>query len=559
MARPDDDAGRVIAGRYRLLSSLGAGGMGRVWLAHDQELACDVALKEVAVPPGITEADLTARIARARDEARHSARLRSNPHVATVYDCIVDGGLPWIVMEYVPGALDLEAVVREFGPLSPAETAKVGLDLINALNHGHQLGILHRDVKPSNVLLTRQESGDTQGTGIGRVLLTDYGISLQQDSDEPRLTTASGIIGTPGYLAPERAHGSAPTPASDLFSLGATLYFAVDGHSPFDLASSVATLSALLAEDPAPPRHAGGLAPILLRLLAKDPAQRLGADEATHLLHQFTAPSLQGEHEPTITAGPLPSAQAPIPQPSEPPSAPDPESHPTQVPRTTRHAGLPWSRPRAAPGAARRQPSRKTRLIIAATATALVIGIGAGTWALVTIPGDPDEPSRITSPSASPSAPPPSLDSWAKKICDAQQPQARKIKGAHTAIRQQASENSTPEDVQRTDSQAFQDMSDAYKAIGDALKTAGPPPVSDGQKRQQDAIKELEYISTSYANLKKQVDGLDTTDQSKFADGLTKIAQELDKLGQNPNNALVRLEEGDVREAMQKQEVCRSA
>lgn len=116
MARPDDDAGRVIAGRYRLLSSLGAGGMGRVWLAHDQELACDVALKEVAVPPGITEADLTARIARARDEARHSARLRSNPHVATVYDCIVDGGLPWIVMEYVPGALDLEAVVREFGP-----------------------------------------------------------------------------------------------------------------------------------------------------------------------------------------------------------------------------------------------------------------------------------------------------------------------------------------------------------------------------------------------------------------------------------------------------------
>ncbi|WP_327692613.1 serine/threonine protein kinase [Streptomyces sp. NBC_00459] len=559
MAGPDDDAGRVIAGRYRLLSSLGTGGTGRVWLAHDQELACDVALKEVAVPPGTTEADLTALIARARGEAQHSARLRSNPHVATVYDCIVDSGLPWIVMEYVPGALDLETAVREFGPLSPAETARVGLDLIDALSHGHQLGILHRNVQPSNVLLTRQDTAGTQGTGIGRVLLTDYGVSLRQDSGEPRLTTDSEIIGTPGYLAPERAHGSAPTPASDLFSLGATLYFAVDGHSPFDRTSSAATLSALLAEDPAPPRRAEGLAPILLRLLAKDPAQRLGADEATHLLHQFTAPSLPGKYEPTSAAGPQSSAQAPIPQPPELPSAPHPESHPPQVPRTTRHAALPWSRPRAAPGAARRQPSRRTRLIIAATATALVFGIGAGTWALVTTPSEPDESSRIASPSTSPSVPSHSLDSWAKKICHAQQPQARKIEGAHTAILQQASENSTPEEVQRADSQAFQDMSDAYKAIGDSLKAAGPPPVSDGRKRQQDAVKELEYISASYANLKKQVDGLDTTDQSKFADGLTKIAQELDKLGQNPNGALVRLEEGDVGEAMQKQELCRSA
>ncbi|NEA68669.1 serine/threonine-protein kinase [Streptomyces sp. SID12488] len=557
MARPDDDGSRVIAGRYRLLSSLGAGGMGRVWLAHDQELACDVALKEVAVQPGITEAELTARIARARGEARHSARLRSNPHVATVYDCIVDGGLPWIVMEYVPGALDLEAVVREFGPLSPAETARVGLDLIDALNHGHQLGILHRDVKPSNVLLTRQESAGTQSTGIGRVLLTDYGISLQQDSGEPRLTTASGIIGTPGYLAPERAHGSAPTPASDLFSLGATLYFAVDGHSPFDRTSYVATLSALLAEDPAPPRRAGGLAPILLRLLAKDPAQRLGADEAKHLFHQFTTPSLPGTYEPTITAGPRPSSEAPTPQPSVAPSAPNSESHSTQVPQTTRHAGLPWIRPTAASGTARRQPSRKTRRIIAVTATALVIGIGVGTWALATSPSEPDETSPSASPSTPPSASPPSLDSWAKKVCDAQQPQAKKIEGANTAI-QQTPDNSTPEDVQRTDSQAFQDMSDAYKAIGDTLKTAGPPPVSDGQKKQRDAIKQLEYTSTSYANLKKQVDGLDTTDQSKFADGLKKIAQELDELGQNPNEALVRLEEGDVGEAMQKQEGCRS-
>ncbi|QIY93181.2 serine/threonine-protein kinase [Streptomyces sp. S1D4-11] len=254
MAGTNDAAGRLISGRYRLVRYLGAlGGMGRVWLAHDEELACEVAVKELAVPLEIPEQELNARIARARGEARHSALLRGNPHVVTVYDCVVDDGLPWIVMEFVPGARDLEAVVRESGPLSPTDTARLGVALLDALMAGHRLGILHRDVKPSNILLTIPEPQAPDCAQLGRILLSDYGISLQRDVGEARLTTASGIVGTPGYLAPERARGAEPTPESDLFSLGATLYYAVEGHSPFDRSSYVATLAALLTEEPTPP------------------------------------------------------------------------------------------------------------------------------------------------------------------------------------------------------------------------------------------------------------------------------------------------------------------
>ena len=151
------------------------------------------------------------------------------------------------------------------------------------------------------------------------------------------------------------------------------------------------------------------------------------------------------------------------------------------------------------------------------------------------------------------------LNSWAKQVCDAVQPQAKKIEAANTAIQKQTSDNSTPADVQKTDSKAFQDMSDAYKAIGTAVDKAGAPDVDNGDKKQTDAIKELNSISASYADLKKQVDGLDTKDQSKFADGLKGIATQLDKLSQSGNDALKKLEEGDVGKAMAKQESCKSA
>ncbi|MFC4469036.1 small secreted protein [Streptomyces xiangluensis] len=151
------------------------------------------------------------------------------------------------------------------------------------------------------------------------------------------------------------------------------------------------------------------------------------------------------------------------------------------------------------------------------------------------------------------------LNSWAKEVCDEVQPQAKKIEAANTSIQKQTSDNSTPADVQKTDSQAFQDMSDAYKAIGAAVNKAGAPDVEDGEKKQANAVKELDGISTSYADLKKQVDALDTKDQGKFADGLKDIATELDKLGQSGNVALNKLQEGEVGQAMAKQESCKSA
>ncbi|MEU3376082.1 small secreted protein [Streptomyces caelestis] len=151
------------------------------------------------------------------------------------------------------------------------------------------------------------------------------------------------------------------------------------------------------------------------------------------------------------------------------------------------------------------------------------------------------------------------LDSWAKQVCDAVQPQAKKIESANASIQKETSDNSKPEDVQKTDAKAFQDMSDAYKAIGAAVTKAGAPDVENGEKKQQDAVKELNTISTSYASLKKQVDALDTKDQGKFADGLKDIATELDKLGKSGNDALRTLEEGEVGQAMARQTSCKAA
>ncbi|MET7479783.1 serine/threonine-protein kinase [Streptomyces sp. NPDC005648] len=275
--------GRMINGRYRLVRTLGAGGMGRVWLAHDVELACEVAVKEIALPDVPTDGEeIAQRIARARSEARHAARLRGHPHVATVHDVVVHEGLPWIVMEYVPDAVDLQAMTRGSGPLPPDRVARIGLAVLDALMAGHRIGILHRDVKPANILLAPDASGDA----YARVLLTDYGIALMPESREPRLTATAGILGTPGYLAPERARGEPPTPAADLFSLGATLYTAVEGRGPFDRNGDYATLTALLGEEPTPAVRAGELAPVLHGLLVKDPTRRSAPETVRHGLER---------------------------------------------------------------------------------------------------------------------------------------------------------------------------------------------------------------------------------------------------------------------------------
>ncbi|MFJ4536182.1 protein kinase [Streptomyces tibetensis] len=362
-----DGAERLVAGRYRLLHRLGAGGMGRVWLAYDQVLECEVALKELALPAGVPEEQLGPRIARARVEARHAARLRSHPHVATVHDIVEEDGLPWIVMGFVPGAKDLAETVRDHGPLSPAQTARIGVAVLDALTAGHQAGILHRDVKPANILLTGPDPLARDGAADGQILLTDYGISLQPDSGQQRLTTPSELVGTPEFLAPERARGVAPSPASDLFSLGATLYYAVEGRGPFDRPTPYETLAALLFKEPPPPSRAGDLGPVLTGLMAKDPERRTQGDEARRALAALTA-----------TPGEEPPASRPTPG-----SPLAEESHsPAEAPSQPRHRWQPFFPPDISHD--KHLSGRRWGIIAAAL---VLIG---GIWAAVTLFDSPD-------------------------------------------------------------------------------------------------------------------------------------------------------------------------
>ncbi|MEU9212663.1 protein kinase [Streptomyces sp. NPDC048415] len=290
---PQSGVGRIVAGRYLLVEQVGSGGMGHVWRAHDQRLDCDVALKEIRFrnpQEGVEEHE--SRIARARAEARHAAVLRGHPHVVTVHDVLEFEGLPWIVMEYVAGAEDLRDWLARRGPLAPDECARVGLAVLDALTAGHERGIMHRDVKPANILL----APDRAGTPGARILLTDYGISVQPDSLETRWTMTSVLVGTAGYLAPERVTGGPPTAAADLFSLGCTLYFGVEGHGPFGRDTDLAAITAVVLEDPPPPRRAGALWPVVEALLHKDPAHRISAQDTAAALARIITPQ---PHPPT--------------------------------------------------------------------------------------------------------------------------------------------------------------------------------------------------------------------------------------------------------------------
>ncbi|MBX6390930.1 MAG: serine/threonine protein kinase, partial [Frankia sp.] len=263
-------ANRMVAGRYRLLAPLGAGAMGTVWRAFDEMLQTEVALKEIEFAGGVADEERADRVERALREARHAAKLRYHAHVVTILDVVLDNGLPWIVMELVRSR-SLFQVVREDGPLPPREVARIGVALIDALTSAADLGILHRDVKPSNVLLGRD----------GRVVLTDFGIATSES--DPRLTV-TGVLGTPLYMAPERLNNQPATLEADLFSLGGTLYFAVEGEAPFARDSFGAMLAAIVMQPPKPPKNGGPITPVLLGLLEKDPKVRLRPAEATRML-----------------------------------------------------------------------------------------------------------------------------------------------------------------------------------------------------------------------------------------------------------------------------------
>jgi hypothetical protein len=275
-AQRDPGAGRLVAGRYRLLGKLGHGGMGTVWRARDETVDREVAVKEPRVPDHLPERERANMFERMRREARAAARL-DHPAVVNVHDVAVEDGEPWIVMEFVQGR-SLGDILGE-GTLGAREAARVGLQVLGALEAAHAAGVLHRDVKPDNVMLGRYD----------RVILTDFGIA--QIEGETKLTDTGGFVGSPEFVAPERVLGQRPGPASDLWSLGVVLYAATEGVSPFRRTNTPATLQAVLNAAPAAPASAGGpLAEAINGLLQKDPAHRPSAVRVRELLERAAQP-----------------------------------------------------------------------------------------------------------------------------------------------------------------------------------------------------------------------------------------------------------------------------
>lgn len=259
---------RLVAGRYRLEQRVATGAMGAVWRAHDERLNRTVALKELLIAPGLAQADAQTATERAMREGRIAARLQ-HPHAICVYDVALDTGtgagsqmVPWLVMEYLPSR-SLAAVLTEYGTLAPHEAARIGQQVASALTAAHAAGIVHRDVKPGNVLLGQD----------GTAKITDFGIS--RASWDATVTSTGVLAGTPAYFAPEVARGEAPGPASDVFSLGSTLYVAVEGVPPFGLDDNALAMLRTVAEGRVrPAQQAGPLSAVLTRLLADEPAAR---------------------------------------------------------------------------------------------------------------------------------------------------------------------------------------------------------------------------------------------------------------------------------------------
>ncbi|MVO89612.1 protein kinase [Streptomyces sp. p1417] len=355
------DEARVIAGRYRLLAPLGEGGMGTVWRAMDDVLGREVAVKEVRAPAGLPASEVERLYARLEREAWAAARI---PHrnVVTVYDVALDEDRPWIVMELVRG-LSLSDVLESEGPMSPRRAAYVGAEVLGALRAAHDAGILHRDVKPGNVLLAND----------GRVVLTDFGIAMVEGSSA--LTMTGEVVGSPEFLAPERAMGRRPGPESDLWSLGVLLYAAVEGVSPFRQNTPLSTLRAVVDEELPPPRNAGPLTPVIEGLLRKDPAERsLAADTERDLRLVAEGRPPQADtasspaYQPTVTAHRQPEHTPPLPPAglrSAAPTAPSPDTTTTAAPGTSE---------------ARR---RRARAAIVAGLTVLALAIGGITYALM--------------------------------------------------------------------------------------------------------------------------------------------------------------------------------
>lgn len=354
----------LIAGRYRLLDLVGRGGMGRVWRAHDEMLHREVAVKEIVPPSWLADHERAELRSRTLREARAAARL-NHPAVVRLYDVIPVEGSPWIVMEYVPSRT-LQDLVDAEASLEPARAARIGLAVLDALQAAHTAGVLHRDIKPQNVLMAHD----------GRVMLTDFGLATF-DGGDGAMTRPGMVLGSPQYVAPERAAEGASTVAADLWSLGATLYAAVEGRSPYARSTAMATLSALAAGPPDPAPHAGSLAPVLAGLLRRDPRDRLDHDSARRLL---TA-AATGRTDPP-----------PVSEPSPPTASGDVGSAAGVGDSTSTSPASALTRPEG------RRRARRVALVVVALLVAAAAGVG--TALAVT----DDEPSGTV---GGPTAPPP--------------------------------------------------------------------------------------------------------------------------------------------------------
>ncbi|MFF3483848.1 protein kinase [Streptomyces sp. NPDC002701] len=270
--RPEDNA-RVIAGRYRLGARLGRGGMGVVWQATDQLLARQVAVKELPVDTSLSAEEARLQRERTLREARAIAQLR-HPHIIVVHDVVEQDERPYIVMDLLEGGSLADRISRD-GPVDAVGAARMGIDLLSALSKAHGAGVLHRDLKPGNVLLNLE----------GRVVLTDFGTA--QVAGATTLTESGSFVGSPEYTAPERMSGVRTGPESDLWSLGALLCTALSGESPFRRDSLGGILHAVVVDDIYPPPAAEPLLPVILGLLERDPERRMGAAEAQRLLRTF--------------------------------------------------------------------------------------------------------------------------------------------------------------------------------------------------------------------------------------------------------------------------------
>ncbi|MGW6022824.1 serine/threonine-protein kinase [Streptomyces sp. NPDC055099] len=330
--------------------------MGTVWRARDEVLGREVAVKEVRAPAGLPAPDVDRLYARLEREAWAAARI---PHrnVVTVYDVASEDGRPWIVMEIVRG-LSLSDVLDAEGPMAPQRVARIGAEVLAALRAAHDAGVLHRDVKPGNVLIAND----------GRVVLTDFGIAMVEGSSA--LTMTGEVVGSPEFLAPERALGQRPGPESDLWSLGVLLYAAVEGSSPFRQDTPLSTLRAVVDEQLPPPRYAGPLVPVIEGLLRKDPAARISAAEAEDQLR-------------LVAAGGTPQAATPLPymptvtsQQQQQAPTPYPPTPDGQDPLVTTTTTAPPPR------------SRRTVLVLTAGLVALALALGGLLYALVNRDGD---------------------------------------------------------------------------------------------------------------------------------------------------------------------------